>query len=259
MTEKQKILVLDVETAPLESYTWGTWKQNVGVEQIKTESSILSFAAKWVGKAGIIYRDTGGRGKKRVRDDKALVGALHKLLDEADIIVAQNGKRFDIKRINARLIMHGHGPYSPIRVVDTWEVAKKYFGFTSNKLEWQAKHLTDSPKSAHKKFPGFELWLQCLADNPKAWAEMKKYNIQDVRATEKLYLRQRAWIGNHPNISHGHSCPKCSSSKVTKAGFKVTNAGLKYQRYQCQACGGWSQGKQLIESTAERKAKLVNA
>lgn len=256
-----RIITLDIETVPLESYTWGIWEQNVGLEMIKTEWSILSFAAKWLDKKTVIYSDTMGRGAKKVRDDKKLVGEIWKLLDSADIVVAQNGQRFDLKKINARLIQHGYGPYSPVKVVDTLLVAKRHFAFTSNKLEWQSKYLTDSPKSKHKEFPGFELWAECMKDNPKARAELCHYNKQDVIATEKLYLRQRPWIENHPNLGtyslRGDvTCPKCDSPDVQMAGTRVLSAGV-YQRYHCRACGGWSRGKSLMNDKEVRKVKLV--
>lgn len=258
---KPRIATVDIETAPLEAYTWGIWEQNVGLDQIKTEWSILSYAWKWLDQKGVKYEDTGGRGAKRVRDDKKLVKSLRELLDEADIVVAQNGARFDIKKINARLIMHGIAPYSPIRVIDTLAVAKKHFGFTSNKLEWQSKYLTDSPKSKHKKYPGFELWLECLKDNPDAWKEMKHYNRQDVIATEKLYLKQRPWIEGHPNLgtySTGEEivCPKCGSTDLQKNGTRVLQLG-SYQRYHCQNCGAWPRGKQLLVPLKTRKTRLV--
>lgn len=256
-----KIATIDIETSPLESWTWGIWDQNVGLEQIKTEWSILSYSAKWLGKKKVIYADTGGRGAKRVRDDKPLMANLWRILDEADIVVAQNGQRFDIKKINARLIMHGFKPYSPVRVVDTLLVAKKHFSFTSNKLAWMSKYLTDAKKSEHKKFPGFELWVECLKDNPRAWAEMRKYNIQDVIATEQLYIKQRPWISGHPNMgaytpSNTHSCPKCGSRDTQRRGESVTQQG-RYQRYQCFGCGGWSRGKQALITSTNRKGLLV--
>ncbi len=257
-----RILTLDIETVPLESYTWGIWEQNVSLDMIKTEWSILSFAAKWLDSKKVIYADTMGRGVAKVRDDKALVGEIWKLLDAADIVIAQNGARFDIKKINSRLIIHGHGPYSPIRVVDTLSVARKHFGFTSNKLEWQSKYLTDSPKSKHRKYPGFELWAECLKDNPQARAELKKYNIQDVISTEKLYLKQRPWISNHPNMGtyawndEAASCPKCDSRHLQSRGYAVLQAGV-YHRFQCQDCGGWSRGKVMVNSAKVRKEKLA--
>jgi hypothetical protein len=258
-----KILTIDIETAPLESYTWGLWDQNISLDMIKSEWSILSYAAKWYGQAAVLYKDTGGRGASKVRDDKPLMKDLWELLDTADIVVAQNGARFDIKKINARLIASSLGPYSPIRVVDTLLVSKKHFGFTSNKLEWTSKYLTDTPKEKHKKFPGFELWKECLADNPIAWAEMRKYNIRDVIATEKLYKRQLPWIKSHPNMGVYSEkevplCPKCGSDKVTaRGGWAILEQG-KYRRYQCQACGGWSRGKMMELPLKKRRSLLAS-
>lgn len=248
-----KILTFDIETAPLNSYHWALWDQNISLDQIKDEWSILAFCAKWVGKPGLVYADTGGKGIAKVRDDKPLLAKLWKLLDEADIVVAQNGIKFDLKKVNARLILAGYGPYSPVRVVDTLVAARKHFAFTSNKLAWTSQYLTNTPKSAHKKFPGFELWTECLKDNPAAWREMAKYNKRDVLATEALYFRLRPWIDSHPNIgayslvtSAKHVCPKCSSTKTQRRGVSVTQS-YQYARFHCQACGGWSKGKDRIK------------
>lgn len=257
-----KVLTFDLETAPIESYHWKLWDENIGLEQIKVDWSILSYSAKWLGNKKVLYKDTGGRGVKKVRDDRALLADLWKLLDEADIVVAQNGIRFDIKKLNARLIINGYGPYSPIRVVDTCAVAKKHFGFTSNKLAYMSQNLTDTPKSEHKSFPGFSLWAECLKDNPKAWAEMKAYNVRDTVSTEKLYLKQLPWISGHPNLAtysmrEDITCPKCASPKLQARGFATTQTG-KFQRLQCQACGGWSRAKLNLTSKDKRSALLVS-
>jgi transposase-like protein len=233
-----KIITLDIETAPIESYHWGLFDQNIGLDQIKVDWSIMAFCVKPLGDDNIVYADTSGRGKRRVRDDSGLLRQLWQILDDADIVVAQNGARFDVPKINARLISSGYGPYSPIRVIDTLAVSRKYFKFTSNKLAWTSK-LTDQPKDEHRQFPGFELWKECLKDNPEAWAEMKKYNIADVVATEALYLKQRPWIKGHPDIGayaietdqldiqQGESCPKCGSTNTFRNGSR---------RSKCKAC-----------------------
>jgi hypothetical protein len=258
-----KIKTIDIETSPLESYTWGLWNVNVGVPQIKTEWSILSFAAKDIGRKRVRYMDAGGRGASKVRDDYHLIQALWHELHEADIVVAQNGKRFDVRKINARLIQHGFSPYSPIKVVDTKVEAQKVAMFTSNRLEWLSKHLTETEKSKHTKFPGFELWVQCLADNPAAWAEMKKYNIPDVVSTEELYLRLRPWIVGHPNLAVYNEagevvqCPKCGSHDIRREGEWHTQVNT-YPRFLCHDCGGWSRGRFTTTSTERRKLLLVN-
>src|SRR5271155_1389953 len=87
--EGVRIATLDIETSPLESYTWGIWEQNVGLDMIKTEWSILSFSWKWLGEK-VAFHSTGGRGADKVRDDLPLMGDLWKLLNEADLVIAQN-------------------------------------------------------------------------------------------------------------------------------------------------------------------------
>ena len=256
MSQAPKILTLDIETAPLNVFCWGLWEQNVGLEMVQEEWTILSYAARWLGRKPVIFRHTGGRGAKRVRDDSGLCAQLWRLLDEADIVITQNGKAFDIKKINARLIMHGSRPYSPIRVIDTKIVAKRHFDFTSNRLAWMSKHINkNTKKDEHKRFPGFELWAECLKDNPAAWREMRKYNSLDVIATEELYLHMRPWIDGHPNVSAytgNTACPKCGGRDLQKNGVRVTQTG-RYQRFRCLSCGGSCHSRQKLESWAGRQ------
>lgn len=257
-----RIVTLDIETAPMQSYNWAIWDQNIGLNQIMVEWSILSFSAKWLGEKKIVYMDTGGRGVDKVRDDSLLLQTLWRILDEADIVVSQNGKSFDIKKINARMLMAGFKPYSPIKQIDTKIVAKKHFAFTSNKLAWMSEHITVAQKDEHKKFPGFELWAECLKDNPDAWREMKHYNCIDTVTTEELYLKMRPWIEGHPNIAAYSeltmpACPKCGSERVVKRGSALTQSG-EYHRYQCKACGGWSRSRYTLNTITKRQSMLSN-
>jgi hypothetical protein len=247
-----RIITLDIETAPLDVYTWGIWEQDIALEAIHEDWTILSFTAKTLGTNEVVYADTGGRGAKKVRDDYALCKKLWSVLDSADLVITQNGRAFDIPKINTRLVMHGFQPYSPLRVIDTKIVASIFFAFTSNKLAFLTKALTKTKKRDHAKFPGFKLWIECLKDNPKAWAEMKKYNIVDVLSTEELYLKLRPWIAGHPNVGTfndaGMVCPKCGSEKLQARGYMVTQTA-RYQRLHCQSCGGWSKARK-----AEKRA-----
>lgn len=253
------IFTLDIETAPLSVYCWELWKQDIGLNQIVTDWSILSFAAKELGSREVIYCDN--RAAIDPRNDYALLRDLWQVLDEADIIIAQNGRKFDLKKINARFALLGFDPPSPVRVIDTVLEARKKFGFTSNKLEWLSTHLTKAKKSQHKKFPGFELWKECLAGNTAAWDEMRKYNIRDVVATEQLYLKLRPWIDKHPNVAayslaDVEACPKCGSGDLQHRGSTITNLGM-YRRIRCNACHGWSRGRANLQSKDKRKVLLA--
>lgn len=246
----------------MESFHWRMWKENIGVKQIHCDWSILAFAAKWLDCPEVIYRDTGGRGAEHVRDDKPLLHSLWSLLDAADVVITQNGKRFDIPKINARLIEHGFRPYSPIKQVDTRLVAKVTFGFSSTRLAYLSDKLTDTPKDEHKLFPDFDLWRECLKDNHEAWAEMRKYNCRDVEATEAVYLKMRPWVIGHPNVAayvlgEEIMCPRCGSEKMQKAGLWNTQTG-EYTRYRCDDCGGWARTRYTENSTGKRKSLLSN-
>lgn len=254
-----RVLLVDIETAPITAYVWSLWKQNVGLNQIKEEWNVLSYCAKWLGDDQIIYEDA----RNDPSDDEHLIRGLWTLLDEADIIIAQNGKRFDVPKIQARFVMLGLPPTSPFKVIDTLLMARQQFNFTSNKLEWLTDKLcTKNKKSKHKKFPGFELWSECLKGNPEAWDEMREYNVPDVTSMEELYLILRPWYVGHPNVaiyndSNEPACPKCGSHNIEQKGWTFTQAG-KYERMHCGGCGGWSRGRYTRNTTAVRKAQLSN-
>ena len=43
-----KILILDIETAPIRAKVWGIWNQNISIDQIESDWFILTWAAKWL-------------------------------------------------------------------------------------------------------------------------------------------------------------------------------------------------------------------
>jgi len=256
-----RILTLDLETSPILGLVWGLRDQNLSTEQIVEDWSVLCYCAKWMDSDKILSGHTGGRGKGWVRDDRRILRELWELLDEADAVVAQNGKRFDMKMIDGRMVQHGMKPYSPVKVIDTLLASRDRFRFPTHKLAYQSRVLTDTPKSDHRKFPGWELWTEVLADNPAAWKEMLAYCEIDVRATEKVYLKQRPWIRRHPNLGvyaedKNIRCVGCASDRLQSRGYETTHQG-RFPRYQCQACGKWNRGKMQQLATNVRKNLLV--
>lgn len=265
--QKPRIGTLDIETAPIVAYVWSLWKVNVGLNQILCDWSILSLCYKWLDEKKPAYFDTAGQGASErtagygVRDDSKLLIALWEFLDEADIVIMQNGIAFDKRKINARFIAAGMRPPSPYKVVDTKVEAAKIAAFTSNKLEWLSRVLTDTPKYLHSEFPGMELWNECLKDNPRAWKVMRKYNPIDVCATEKVYLKLLPWIEGHPNVAAYDDdvevrCPRCGSSEVVRNGSKTLSAG-QYQQFLCKSCGGWSRSRYVKSAKVKRQSLLV--
>lgn len=257
-----KVLLLDIETAPLKSYTWGLWQQNVGLNQIDSEWFILSFAAKWLGSPEdeVFYDDL--RGIVGLENDYKLLKPLWELLNEADVIITQNGKKFDAKKINARLIMQGFQPPRPYKHIDTLQIAKAVFGFTSNKLEWMTDKLcTKYKKQKHNKFSGFDLWKGMLDDNIEAWNECEIYNKYDVLSLEELYTKLAPWDKTHPNYNlyneeATHVC-RCGSSKVVEDGFAFTSKS-KFQQYRCLDCGATTRSSKNLFDKEKRESLHLN-
>lgn len=238
----QKTLILDIETSPLIAYVWDLKDQNIGLNQIYQDWFVMAWCAKWLDEKGYVYADQ--RSAKDVKNDKTLLDGLWKLLDEADVVITQNGKNFDGPKLNARFIMHGMKPPSPYKHLDTYQILKSVAKFTSNRLEYLTDKLcTKYKKLTHGKYPGMTLWKECLAGNKDAWEEMKRYNIHDVLSTEELYNTVKAWAPqNAPklyNLSQANpQCRICGASKVQKRGLMWKNK-KQVQRIQCMACGAW--------------------
>ena len=251
---KPKILTLDIETRPLEVYTWGLFDQNISLNMIKKDWEILSFAAKWLDAKKVMQYDVGGG-----LNEKDILCKLWWLMNDADIIVGQNSQKFDVKKINARFIQHGMKPPSSFQQIDTMKLAKKYFAFTSNKLEYMSDKLcTKYKKLQHKTFPGMELWTECLKGNKKAWAAMREYNTFDVLATEELYKKLAPWgVGINFNVYYGDEDAKCTcgSTNFRKNGYAYSATG-KFQRFECKKCGSELRSRQNLNKV--NKNMLTN-
>lgn len=253
-----KVLLFDIETAPILANVWGIWDQNVGLNQIKKDWHILSWAAKWLKDPVEKIMFMGQAKAKNIEDDTLILKGIWDLLDEADVVITQNGKAFDHKKLNARFIMKGFQPPSSYRHIDIKIIAKRHFAFTSNKLEYMTDKLnTKYKKLKHEKFSGFELWSECLKGNKDAWKEMEKYNKYDVLALEELYYKIIPW-DNSINFNTSHDSEetmcKCGSTDFKKNGFSLTNAG-RFERFKCMNCGSELRGK-INELSKEKKASL---
>lgn len=242
---KPKTLLFDIETTPLLSYTWGKYEQNViSVEQ---HSHLLSFSAKKLGEKSSITRGLNDYKlyKKDPASDKDLVEAIHCLFDWADIIVAHNGRAFDIKKVNARFAFYGFPPPEPYQIVDTKEMSKRNFAFTSNSLNDIADYLGIGRKL---ETGGFELWKGCMAGDKESWKLMKQYNSWDVELLEKIYLKMLPYskVPNLGSILEGEVCPRCGSDEIRARGIAKTIAST-YHRFQCNSCGGWGRSSKQVE------------
>lgn len=239
---QKKILLIDLETAPNLGSYFELWREG-NILWTFQHWYILCFGWKWLGEkeTHIVALPDFKIWKKDKTNDEELVKVLWDLFNKAEIIIAQNGDRFDIRKSNARFLKWRLEPPSPYKTIDTLKIARKYFKLDSNKLDDLGDYLGIGRKLRTEK----GLWKDCMEGNLKAWKYMKEYNKQDVILLEKVYYKLRGWQTNSPNMNliYGSifSCPTCGSSECHKRGYGITRVNT-YQRWQCQNCGAWSRG-----------------
>lgn len=246
-----KILVLDIETAPNLAYVWGLWDQNVGVNQVEEFGHVICFAAKWLHQKKVRFHSDHHDGHAE------MVEAAWALMSEADVVVHYNGKAFDVKHLHREFLLADLGPPAPHKDIDLLSVARQRFKFASNKLDSVAKALGIGAKVQHG---GFELWRDCIRDDPKAWATMRRYNIGDVRLTEEVYLRMLPWIKAHPapglyddSWTVTARCTQCGGRDLVEDGYAMTST-TRFRRYRCRGCGAWLRGVEACGRSKVRPA-----
>lgn len=229
-----KILYFDLETTPILGYVWRAYEDSL--LDIKKDFGLLCFAYSWNDEQVVIE-------SLSTSTEKQMTKKLWELFNEADVIVAQNGDKFDIKVSNALFLRHKLKPPAPYKTVDTLKLAKKYFRFTRNSLDFLSQSLLGERKLETDK----SLWFKCMEGDKDAFKKMEKYCVHDVVLLRRLYNKLKPWHTGHPNANlytdNTHVCPVCGG-KTQRRGFMYTRAG-KFQRYQCTTCGAWSKGEKI--------------
>jgi len=238
-----KILFFDLETSPIHAYVWKIFKEYVNPEFIVDDWHLLTWSAKWLFEDKV-YNAKLTKDELSRHDDSRICHSLWELLDEADIIIAHNLKKFDERVANTRFLVNGLTPPSPYRTIDTLITLKKWFRFTSNRLDYVNNRLGLN----RKIHTDISLWRRCMELDMSAMDEMQGYNDGDVIILEELYLLLRPWIKPHPNVGvfmdeMNSVCAYCGSSSLEPTGKEyVTNVG-RYSVYRCNDCGGYSRGR----------------
>lgn len=244
-----KILIFDIETAPMQAFVWKRFKENISLEQTISESYMLCWSAKWLYSEEVLG-DVLTPKEAKSEDDYRIVLSLYNLINEADIIVAYNGKNFDIPYMNQRFLVYDFAPYVPVHVVDPYETAKSVFRFSSNKMDNIATQLG----LQNKIKTDFNLWKNCVNGQKEALNSMLEYNKQDVVVLEEIYCRILPWIKNHPNISNyledKNTCIKCGSKDLIKLNRYFYTPSGRYELYRCRHCGSVFRGKKNLNKTA---------
>lgn len=212
---------------------------------------VLSVAVKDLGedKVRVYSIDQYPSFKHDPTDDRALLKDACEDLSDAGAWVTWYGQRFDVPYINSRQILHQRAPMPQVPHIDGWRIAREKMALNSNRLASVSTFL-----GVQEKTPlNGPIWVRASAGHKPSLKYIVEHNVQDVIVLEEVYRRIRPLISNGPNLAlletggsadavPGNACPICGEGRVVRRGFGIAKTG-RYQRYQCNGCGGWSKGK----------------
>ncbi len=230
----QKILILDIEWKPTKAYVWQPWQENITPEKIIEHGGLLCVGAKWLGDKGCELFSEWEDGHE------PMLAKIHDMWSYADAIVTYNGDKYDLRKLEGEFLLYGIAPPPPVTSIDCLKAVKK-FGFFMNRLGFVGPLLKIGAKLENEGMP---LWTKVMDGDAKAQERMAKYCKQDVLLLEKLYLKIRPYIRNHPHMGKvgRNECPACGKFDTQSRGTRRTRA-YKIQRLHCQSCGQWFDGK----------------
>jgi hypothetical protein len=248
-SNEPKILLLDCESG--------------GVNALKSDLGfLLCFGYKWLGekttKVLTVDEFPGWFSTSKGINDKPLLKAALKIMEEADILVGHFSSVFDRRFIQGRCAIHGLTPPPATRMRDTCMLARSAFNYSSNRLENLANVLKLPVKKYHKEcpdeWPGW--WFRAMSGDKSAIHAMARYCAQDIETLEHLYLALRRYDNASPRLYEDReTCSVCGSG-VQYRGIAIVGQH-RYRRYQCTrpSCGRWDRErkalKDIIDSSEE--------
>lgn len=254
-----KILVIDLESACTLFAGFGRFNQNFGQDSVYKEGDyILTAAWKWLGEKKVYSTYIKDPEDRWNGDDLDVVTEIWDVLDQADIVIGQNVKSFDLGLVKARCALHGLPPFRAVKVIDTLQIAKS-MKFPSNKLDSLASYLGIGRKTSHS---GIKLWLDVMKGDEDALSLMCDYNVNDVILTEEVYMRLRAFDTKPVNMAHFYDdelprCSVCGSDDLEETGESTYTEISEFKEIVCNNCGHRHRNRIAINSKEKRKNILL--
>lgn len=257
-TEKvfPKILCFDCELSLMRGYFFDLWEQNIRPEQIISDTFLISWSAKYLNEAKIYSNVLTPEEAKSGNDERAIRN-IWNLLNDSNILIGQNIKFFDLKKLNVRFLHYGMPPIGNKQIIDTYIIAKNNFSFPSNSLKYINKFLGIKQKEENE---GISLWIKAMDGDQKSLKIMNDYCENDTMITEDLYFKLLPFIHGGVNLAiyydgNEKRCPNCGSTDLKEESFEYRNMG-KYASYRCE-CGSIIRSKENLLDKDKRKSLLV--
>jgi hypothetical protein len=225
---------------------WDTGDQYIRPDQVIHDGIVLCWSAKWLFDPEC-HSDVVTPREVKNLDDRRVSTSIHKLLGQADIVITQNGDKFDIRKLQWRFLKYGLPPNNRYHSIDTLKKSRQLFDPVSHGLNNVGKDLGIGEKSPMVE----QDWLDCEAGNTKSLLKMSKYCTNDVFLLEDWYLLLRPWMKTHPNLAKyvdmyqelekdEETCPRCLHTlhrAIFSKKWRSSASGRLYRSGACSHCG----------------------
>ena len=218
-----KRLYIDIEVSPNLAFIWRPGREiSVNHDAIVSERKIICAAWKWSGESRVHTARWDSD-----QDDRKLLAAVIKEMNQADEIVGHFIDKFDLPWIRTRAMIQRMGPLPRYKTVDTKALACRDYYFNSAKLDYLGGILG----YGHKHDTSFSMWKDIvLRKCPVAMEKMVRYCARDVELLERVHLEFIPQVkpATHVGVLNGGprwSCPITGSLDVIKSKKRVTAAG----------------------------------
>ncbi len=250
MGRQLKVLVYDIETAPIVTHTWRPDMRFIPQNMMIHDIFVMTWSAKWWGTAQPAYSARVTKKEVLARNDKRVVSKLADDMRNADVIVAHNGDKFDWPIVNGRLLLNGLEPLGYKTKIDTLKLSRKHFGFSHHNLDYLGKIFGEGEKIPTT----WELWERCVAGDTKAIKEMSDYCQNDVDLLDRVFYRMLPYVDRVARLYEAVQqeediCLYCGSKKKESRGYYRTQAGV-FPKYHClgqlpdgSTCGKYRRGR----------------
>jgi DNA polymerase elongation subunit (family B) len=111
---KPKVLFLDIETSPIIATTFSLYPDSINHSNILQDWYIICACWKWSGN-----KKVESVSSLKPTEDFLVTKKLAEAIAQADIVIGHNHKKFDLKKLNSRVIFHSLPPVPSVPMVDT--------------------------------------------------------------------------------------------------------------------------------------------
>lgn len=239
--KKLSYAFFDIETSFGLFYTFANNMYEAKLSREHTPIKLLTVSVKELGKKPKSYAVID------YPDYKSFVADVReKVFVKYDVLIAHNGKRFDLRMCNTFFAEVGLPKVDkfPANMIDTKNEAKREWALPSHSLSYLLNHFKLGAKI---NTGGESLWYECMEflpngkpKNPKAWKKMRHYCDGDVIGGEALYqfMRKGGWIKRLvvERLCYGKDgCIRCGGHNIQFRGEKPYKEGV-YEMVWCKDC-----------------------